>query len=194
MKYVNRLLRETEYLQMIKELEQKEKERIFCGHGLSHALDVARIGWILALEQDQKKSVEPEESLKEKIYLTALLHDLGRLWEMKHGIPHHKAGAALAGELLEQIQYPQKERNDILEAVSGHRGEANAMGETESGHRGEQQVISASGSAEWKDRKLNINFINLIQKADNRSRNCFCCSAQEGCNWSQERRNQGIFW
>ncbi|TGY97672.1 HD domain-containing protein [Petralouisia muris] len=180
MKYVNRLLQETEYLQMIKELEQKEKERIFCGHGLSHALDVARIGWILALERGREGTKESGEAFKEKIYLTALLHDLGRLQEMKHGIPHHRAGAALAGELLEQIQYPRKERNDILEAVSGHRGE--------------QQVIPASDSECRIEQKSNIDFINLIKEADNRSRNCFCCSVQEGCNWSEERRNQGIFW
>lgn len=179
MKYVERLLKETEYLQLVKELEQTEADRIFCKHGLSHLLDVARIGWILALERGQEGAEKPGEPLKEKIYLTALLHDLGRLAEVKSGMPHHRAGAALAGELLIRIQYPREEQRDILAAISEHRGEKDAF----------------EFSLEYMDeQKLNKDFINLIKEADNRSRNCFCCSAGAQCNWSKERRNQGIFW
>mgnify|MGYP002508293439 CR=1 FL=1 len=118
MKYVKRLLEETEYLQWVEELEQAEAERIFCRHGLSHSLDVARIGWILTLERGQAGTGKPGEALKEKIYLTALLHDLGRLSEAKQGTPHHRAGAALAEQLLARIQYPKEDRQEILAAIS----------------------------------------------------------------------------
>ncbi|MCI9173556.1 MAG: HD domain-containing protein [Lachnospiraceae bacterium] len=206
MKYVECLLEETDYLQMVEKLEKRERNRIFCRHGLSHLLDVARIGWILALERGQAGREKPGEALKEKIYLTALLHDLGRLAEAEEGTPHHRAGAALAGELLDEIQYPKEEQQDILAAISEHRGEGNSLtsdkecrGEgnsltSDKECRGEQQDIFGSGTKSVKGEKLNRDFIHLIKEADNRSRNCFFCSSQALCNWSKERRNQGIFW
>lgn len=180
MKYVDRLLKETDYLQIVGELEKTEADRVFCRHGLSHLLDVARIGWILALERGQEGKEKPREALKEKIYLTALLHDLGRLAEAEEGTPHHRAGAALAEKLLDEIQYPKEEQQDILAAISEHRGD--------------QPVFFGSGTKFVKEQELNKDFINLIKEADNRSRNCFFCSSQALCSWSKERRNQGIFW
>ena len=69
MEYVRKLLQETDYLLQMKKLEQLEAERLFCRHGLSHVLDVARIAWIMVLE----KQMQVE---KEVVYLTALLHDM----------------------------------------------------------------------------------------------------------------------
>lgn len=187
MKYVKRLLEETEYLQWVEELEQAEAERIFCRHGLSHSLDVARIGWILTLERGQAGTGKPGEALKEKIYLTALLHDLGRLSEAKQGTPHHRAGAALAEQLLARIQYPKEDRQEILAAISAHRG----AGKSPATDRewGEQGPSRDTGHRSIQKDEL----IHLIKEADNRSRNCFFCSAAAQCNWSKDRRNQGIF-
>ncbi len=187
MKYVKRLLEETEYLQWVEELEQAEAERIFCRHGLSHSLDVARIGWILTLERGQAGTGKPGEALKEKIYLTALLHDLGRLSEAKQGTPHHRAGAALAEQLLARIQYPKEDRQEILAAISDHRG----AGKSTAADRewGEQGPSRDTGHRSIQKDEL----IHLIKEADNRSRNCFFCSAAAQCNWSKDRRNQGIF-
>ncbi len=101
---------------------------------------------------------------KEQIYLTALLHDLGRLAERKEGIPHHQAGADLAKYFLKKIDWPLDKQQEILNAIQGHRGEE----------------------------KLNNEFTNLIKKADNKSRNCFFCDMQEACNWNCERKNKTI--
>lgn len=169
MRYVERLLGDREYLTLVRELEQAEGKRRFCRHGLSHFLDVARISWILVLEQEMKDGAEESvdlPELKEQIYLTALLHDLGRLAELRQGIPHHQAGAELAEYFLTKLGYSGRKRQKILEAIQEHRG----------------------------NKKLNHDFINIIKEADNRSRNCFFCQVQAECKWSRERQNQTILW
>lgn len=281
MKYVDRLLQDTEYLELVYKLEQAETARIFCRHGLSHFLDVARIAWIMVLEQEipgnensgKQRSGESEretfgngsseksgnsgsrretfgnwdsaksenndrktfgdwvlvksenndretftnkgadrkwkenktaetlkeysgnlKALREKIYLTALLHDLGRLEEIELGTPHQEAGVRLAGKLLTGIGYPKEEQQDILTAILGHRGEKreNPMSDI-SEYCGEDRKNPMSGIPEYSgEEKLNLNFINIIKEADNRSRNCFYCEAQAACKWRMERRNKTI--
>lgn len=157
MEYVRRLIQETDYLEQMKQLEELEKERKFCRHGLNHVLDVARIAWIQVLEE--QLSLE-----KEMVYLTALLHDLGRSAEYQKGIPHHEAGVPMARMYLEQIGYPKEKCALIYETIEEHRNK----------------------------NKLNDDFINVIKKADNNSRNCFFCEMTKECKWSEERKNNTI--
>ena len=157
MEYVRKLLQETDYLLQLKKLEQLEVKREFCCHGLSHVLDVARIAWIQVLEKQM-----PLE--KETIYLTALLHDMGRLREYQEGIPHHEAGTAMARDYLEQIGYPEEQQDMILTAIGEHRN---------------------------KDREEEV-FTKIIQRADNQSRSCYFCEASGACKWSEARKTTTI--
>lgn len=159
MEYVDRLLGQTEYLQRLKELELEEAGRAYCKHGLSHLLDTARIMWILCLEGGL--FIE-----KELVYLTALLHDIGRLTEYRYNIPHEQAGITLAESLLKQIAYTASDRTAVLQAIRGHRGEA----------------VSDSSS------KLG----DILKKADKLSRSCFVCEAGGMCNWQENRKNKTI--
>ena len=86
LEYTQQLLEDQEYLALVKRLEQQERQRLFCRHGLSHFLDVARIAWIITLEQIEQEGMNVEHLVqyKDQIYLTALLHDLGRLAEYNH--------------------------------------------------------------------------------------------------------------
>ena len=52
-------------------LKEAERGRKFCRHQMEHLLDVARIAYILNLEQ--KLGIR-----KEVIYAAALLHDIGK--------------------------------------------------------------------------------------------------------------------
>ncbi|MEG0961956.1 MAG: HD domain-containing protein [Lachnospiraceae bacterium] len=166
MKYVDKLLEETEYLSYVARLEEQEQNRKFCRHGLSHFLDVARIAWIKMLEDEnvsiQKKNLE----YKEQLYLVALLHDLGRIQEYDQGIPHHQAGSRLARVLLSQIDYSQKKTEEIIKAIENHRG----------------------------DYKSNQDLIKRIREADQDSRTCFACKEQETCKWKKEEQNTVIRW
>ena len=173
MEYVDKLLQETEFLQLLERLEQLEQKREFCRHGLTHLLDTAKIAWIRVLEQGQEKTN------KETVYLAALLHDLGRIREYEDGIPHHEAGAVLAAELLDQIGYPKEKAELIRSAVAEHR-RSSATADAAGGQDSRPAVDAAEGLRE------------LLTWADKKSRNCFCCKAQESCRWEQEKRNDTL--
>ena len=63
-------------------ITKKELNRKFCCHNIEHSLDVARIGYIMILEQNLNID-------KELFYAAALLHDAGRY----SGTPHNESGA-----------------------------------------------------------------------------------------------------
>ena len=96
-------------------LQILEKEREFCNHTMEHFIDVARIAYIINLEENLgiKKQI---------IYAAALLHDIGRADEYDYGIPHHTAGAQIAEEILNSMDiFDDNEIKDILEAIKEHR-------------------------------------------------------------------------
>lgn len=96
------------------EIEASEKLREFCMHDLQHFLDVARIMYIINLENELNIP-------KHVIYATALLHDIGRSEQYENGIPHDIASVKIAKNILLQCKYDTKEIEDILEAIGKHR-------------------------------------------------------------------------
>ncbi len=96
------------------QIEECEKDRIFCRHGISHLLDVARIAYILKLERGLK--IE-----REMIYAAALLHDIGRHEQYLNGISHDEAGARIAEKILRQCGFDDHETEMITAAVRYHR-------------------------------------------------------------------------
>ncbi len=183
MDFVDKLLKETEFLELLGKLEQLEENRQFCRHGLPHLLDTARIAWIRVLEQGAEGYAlgeiqelsdganNPKEGYqesapaleKEDIYLAALLHDLGRIAEYEEGIPHHQAVGPVAEKLLGEIGYPREKQALLVKAMEGHRKAP--MGEA---------------------------LESLLGWADKKSRNCFFCKAQKACKWEQGKQNETI--
>ena len=97
---------------------------------------------------------------KESIYAAALLHDIGRAKQYIDGTPHHLASAQLAEIILTDCGFAEKE--EILAAITQHRSD---------------------GTASQGD------LAGLIYRADKASRMCMFCEAQDGCNWSTEKKN-----
>ncbi len=159
MRRVNALLRHPAFTETLSELEALERERIFCRHGLSHLLDVARIMWIQALEQGLSLD-------KETVYAAALLHALGRVAQLRQGVPHEEASAALAVAILPECGYTAAETAAISDAILSHRG---------SGGGGATSILG-----------------RLLHDADKKSRACWRCDAQRLCNWDAGKRNTGI--
>lgn len=153
--YSDRLLTNPKYLDLIDGIEKAEQGRIFCGHDLSHFMDVARIARIINCEEDLGLDADD-------IYVSALLHDVGRLQEYEEGTPHDEAGVAIAASFLEKISYPEVKRAAILEVVSGHR-EAEEAGTL---------------------------LTELIRRADKLSRPCFICPARTQCKWPESQKNK----
>lgn len=113
---INKIMKHTTFVECMRDIETAELKRRFCCHGIEHSLDVARISYIMVLEEhiDLKKDV---------VYATALLHDLGRSDEYKGKDAHHVAGANLAKDILSDCDYLEQEISEICQAILSHKEE-----------------------------------------------------------------------
>ncbi|MEE1085566.1 MAG: HD domain-containing protein [Schaedlerella sp.] len=113
------------YKKHYKKLKKAESDRIFCCHQMEHYLDVARIAYILNLEQNLGFR-------KEVIYAAALLHDIGKYRQYKKKIPHEIASSEIAkvilGEIAEEY-YTEEEKKQIMQAILEHRKMTDGMSE-----------------------------------------------------------------
>lgn len=114
MERVQKIIAHPTVVSCMEQLEEFEKERIFCRHDVSHLLDVARVAYILNLEAQW-------EIPKEWIYATALLHDVGRAEQYQCGTPHQEAGARIARRVLADCQFAEEEQQMIVSAILEHR-------------------------------------------------------------------------
>ncbi|MDO4596273.1 MAG: HD domain-containing protein [Coriobacteriaceae bacterium] len=106
------------YQEELGSLAELEADRVWCRHDLAHVLDVARIAWILNLEQGLGLA-------KDVVYAAALLHDIGRARQYRMGVPHHLASAELARQILgtldDERAFDDSEVARIARAVGDHR-------------------------------------------------------------------------
>ncbi|WP_300350430.1 HD domain-containing protein [Clostridium sp.] len=114
MERVNKIFNNSKYKYYLSKNNYCERERIFCKHNLEHFLDVARIAYIMSLEENLNIP-------KEIIYATSLLHDIGRWVEYEEGESHEKASYRLSKEILDECGFNYKEKEFILGGISNHR-------------------------------------------------------------------------
>lgn len=153
---VNRILQHHMYRECLAQIRKFEQERIFCGHDMSHFLDVARLAHLFNLEEGLKID-------REKIYAAALLHDVGRHIQYMDGTPHQEAGVPLAAEILEECGFEEDEQEEILAAILSHRDknvreEKNLAGII---YRADKMSRACYGCAardlcDWDDTKKNL--------------------------------------
>ena len=165
MERIERIRKHPLYVSNQQRIDNMEENRIFCCHGVNHSLDVARILYILVMEQGLSVA-------KDIIYAAALLHDIGRGLQYEENVSHHEVGARLAREILLDCNYNEDEIVMIVEAIAGH-------------HTGNAHSEGVMDESEH-------SFKDLFYKADKLSRNCFDCTASEACYWTQEKRNLQI--
>ena len=115
---VNQIWKHPLYQTELHKLQLLEADREFCRHTTEHFLDVARLAYIRALEENYSVS-------KELIYCTALLHDIGRARQYEDGTPHDEAGAVIAEQILKELGFSPEEIQAIVSAIRGHRAETN---------------------------------------------------------------------
>ncbi len=111
---IDKIMANSIFIQCMSEIEQAEKNRIFCRHDFGHSLDVARICYIMSLERNLGFD-------KEIIYATALLHDIGRSAEYRENCSHHQAGARLAEGILKDAGFTDDEISQICMAIKQHK-------------------------------------------------------------------------
>lgn len=103
----------------------------------------------------------------ELIYAAALLHDIGKHLQYAEGIPHELASARLSSGILTDCGFDEKETTVIIDAIRRHRDESSA---------GEK----------------NLN--GILYRADKLSRACFCCPAEEACDWKAGKKNLRLWY
>lgn len=159
MERIDAIVRDPLFQDSLARTKKFEQDREFCKHTLQHFVDVARITYILMLESGQLQQFIKETRLsgpdaaKEAIYAAGILHDVARWREYESGVDHAPLGADMAGEILERNNFSPEEIRVITQAISEHR----------------EQRIQMSRLGE------------MLFRADNLSRACHECSAQERC-------------
>ena len=178
MKYTDLVLKHPIFTEFVEEIHMAEAFRIYCGHEIDHAMEVARLSWIYYLEESLKEgelqgwSSDLEET-KDLFYVAALLHDIGRVAQYETGVHHAIAGIKPAKQILADIQAPLEWVDQILEVIAEH----------------------SDKTAQPSDKATGYPVKNLqyyIAKADHDCRLCFSCLAADSCKWTQEQRNQTI--
>lgn len=164
---VQNIFRHPLYQESLEKIRKAEKERIFCGHDMTHFLDVARLAYMFSLERGYEPS-------KEEIYAAALLHDIGRWRQYLDGTPHERASAEIAEGILLESGFSEAESGRILAAILSHRG---AKGRLESSGENDAEQLS-----------------EVLYDADKLSRPCYACSARRECDWSEKKKNLQILW
>ncbi len=114
MERVHKIISNSRFRNLIEKLNFFEKDRKYCGHGLTHCFDVARIAYIISLEE--KLTIN-----KDIIYAASLLHDLGRVTQYESNIPHNIAGAEIAANILKECDFDNNEIIIITDAILCHR-------------------------------------------------------------------------
>lgn len=111
---VDNILNNETFKKCLNRINEAEKDRKFCLHNIEHSIDVARIGYIISLENNLSVA-------KDVIYATALLHDIGRAEEYDNGISHHEASAIIAKGILADTGFDEAETEIICDAIKKHK-------------------------------------------------------------------------
>lgn len=118
---VNQIFNHPVYQEALQEIDEAEKDRVFCKHDVEHFLSVARLAYIYSLEEGAQIS-------REMIYSAALLHDIGRGLQYACDIPHHEAGVGMAEKILPECGFSDEEQAMIIDAILFHRREGAQKG------------------------------------------------------------------
>ena len=111
MENINKIINNNLYKESLENLKKYEEDRKFCNHTIEHFIDVARIAYILVLEENINVS-------KEVIYAIGLLHDIGRVKQYEEGINHDLASVEMSKEIiLNGIENHRSESDNKLEEI-----------------------------------------------------------------------------
>ena len=105
MKRIDDILQHEEFKRQLGIIIEAERTRCFCNHDLEHLMDVARIAWIINLEE----GIGLDQEL---VYATALLHDIGKGRQYAEGIAHEIAGGEIAPQILADCGLSSKDWKD----------------------------------------------------------------------------------
>ncbi|HSW35945.1 MAG TPA: HD domain-containing protein [Candidatus Limnocylindrales bacterium] len=112
---VNNIIFHRNYQPCLLKNKNQEASRKFCHHDFEHMLTVARLTYLLLLEEGS-----PFIS-QEMAYAAGLLHDIGRWNEYQTTVDHAQHSAELAEPILIEAGFSLSERELIIKAILQHR-------------------------------------------------------------------------
>ncbi len=127
MKRIDLLMKDEQYNEYLRRNQEEEASLTFCPHDIRHHIDVARIAYILILENNDLNFFVRDAELtgklagKEVIYAAGLLHDIGKWQEYKTGLDHAASGSRLAKDILASSYFTPNESEIICRAIYEHR-------------------------------------------------------------------------
>lgn len=133
LKRIDLLLSDSLYNEYLQRNAVEEMEPKFCRHDINHHFDVARITFILMLENNdlehflRESKINSRLAAKEVIYAAGLLHDIGKWKEYRDGEEHASYSASLARGLLPRALFTPDETEIICQAIYEHRNISNDM-------------------------------------------------------------------
>lgn len=153
MNRINKIYNHPLCKEIMDKISQLEKGRIYCLHGVEHAMDVARIAYIINLEENLNID-------KEIIYATSLLHDLGRGINYEN---HAQQSVLLAKKILPDCDFNESETEQIINAISIH-GEDKSTGLLGIIQRADKLSrlcynCKSIDTCKWKKEELNLDII-----------------------------------
>lgn len=156
---INNIINNIKYKIYVERNNKREEEREFCKHNIEHFLDVARIAYIISIEE--KICVN-----KEVIYAVALLHDIGKWQEYEENISHNISSSRLSEEILKESSFDKVEIATIKEAIYNHRDakverERNLSGIIYRADKISRNCFNCHSKKEcnWADKKKNMKII-----------------------------------
>lgn len=177
---IHRILNNDKFNYYMDAIARLEKDRLFCGHDMDHLLSVARMMYIINLEEGLDLD-------KELIYSVALIHDLGRVDEYEKGIDHHTASSNIAEDLMKDADFSDEEIKMAQYAIKNHR--TNRQGELIC--ESDEETLPLGGGMDMTDRTISLS--NLLRYVDKKSRLCYLCDARNMCKWNEEKKNKKLF-
>ena len=153
----DRIMKHEKFLRAVRLINESEKDRIYCRHGVEHLLDVARAGAMIADERDYDLETDI-------IYAAALMHDIGRAKDYEDGTPHDQGSVMLAGEILPECGYNDDEVAQIVMAVAAHRMENIGMPLAEVLYEADKKtrlcfMCDAKKTCKWPRDKMNMELV-----------------------------------
>jgi len=112
---INKIIFNQDYLFYLQKNEAEEESRTFCTHHFEHLLTVARLTYLLLLEEGFPFIT------REMAYAAGLLHDIGRWHQYRANTDHAEYSAELAKPILDEAGFSEAESRLILKAIERHR-------------------------------------------------------------------------
>ncbi|MBQ7587964.1 MAG: HD domain-containing protein [Lachnospiraceae bacterium] len=189
---VNRILGDEEYLKYIHEIEELERDRIFCRHNMEHFLNVARIACLLDHDDsyDASEPVDSPDASKPAGSLDSSKPE-DSLDSSKTAGSHETSSRAeiiYAAALLHDIG----RGHEYLTGVR-HEEESARLASPiirRAGFNDEEEGLIISAIANHRNKECPEGRLDsIIYRADKLSRPCYYCKASQLCHKTDDKKN-----